>query len=80
MSDGLDRLDRTAGRGHEGASVAASFVRALQAMLRHDDADAGRHWQRCLSELPRIGGSHAQRAVVETTHAAGRLAMADHLS
>ena len=39
-----------------------------------------RHWQQCLPELPRIGGSHAQRAVVELTHSAGRLATADHLS
>ncbi len=80
LSAGLARLDRTAGRGHEGAPVAAAFVQALQAMLRCDDADAGRHWQRCLPELPRIGGSHAQRAVVEMTHAAGRLATSNHLS
>ncbi len=77
LSEGLARLERTAGRGHEGAPVAADFVRALLAMLRHDDADAGRHWPKCLRELPRIGGSHAQRAVVELTHAAGRLAMED---
>lgn len=80
LSAGLARLDRMAGRGHEGAPVAASFVQALQAMLRHDDADAGRHWQRCFPELPRIGGSHAQRAVVEMTHAAGRVATAENLS
>jgi hypothetical protein len=79
LSAGLARLDRTAGRGHEGAPVAAAFVRALQAMLQHDDVDADRQWQQCLRELPRIGGSHAQRAVVELTHAAGRMATADHL-
>ncbi len=77
LSSGLARLDRTAGRGHEGAPVAATFVQALQAMLRHDDADAALHWPQCLAELPRIGGSHAQRSVVELTHAAGRLAVSD---
>lgn len=80
LSSGWARLDMTAGRGHEGAAVAAAFARALQAMLRHDDVDAGRHWQRCLPELPRIGGSHAQRSVVEMTHAAGRLPASDSLS
>lgn len=78
LSAGLARLDRIAGRGHEGAPVAAALVQALQAMLRHDEADAGRHWQRCLPELPRIGGSHAQRAVVELTHAAARLASSEN--
>ena len=80
LSAGRARLDRTAGRGHEGAPVAAAFLRALQAMQRGDAIDAGRHWQQCLPELPRIGGSHAQRSVVELTHAAGRLASAEHPS
>jgi tetratricopeptide (TPR) repeat protein len=79
LSAGRARLDRSAGRGHEGAPVAAAFVQALQAMLRHDDAEARRHWQQCLTDLPRIGGSHAQRAVVELTHAVGRLASSDQL-
>ena len=73
----LDRLDRIAGRGHEGAPVAAAFVLALQAMQRRDDAAADRHWRQCLPALPRIGGSHAQRSVVEMTHAAGCLASWD---
>jgi tetratricopeptide (TPR) repeat protein len=74
LQAGLARLDRTASRGHEGAPVVADFVRALMA-LQHGDADAAqRHWQQCLPELPRIGGSHAQRSVVELTHAAGHLA------
>jgi tetratricopeptide (TPR) repeat protein len=80
LSDALARLEATAGRGHEGAPVAAAFVRALQALLRRDGAQADRHWQQCLPGLPRIGGSHAQRAVVEMTHAAGHLPIADHLS
>jgi len=79
LSAGLARLDRAAGRGHEGAPVAAAFVQALQAMLRDDAVDAGRYWQQCLPELPRIGGSHAQRAVVEMTHAAARLATSEQV-
>ncbi len=43
-------------------------------------AEAGAHWPQCLPELPRIGGSHAQRSVVELTHAAGRLATSDRLA
>jgi tetratricopeptide (TPR) repeat protein len=70
---GLARLQRSAARGHEGAPVAAAFVQALMS-LQHGDADAARHhWQSCLPQLARIGGSHAQRAVVELTHQAGRL-------
>ncbi|MEO7855244.1 MAG: hypothetical protein ABIR94_23780 [Rubrivivax sp.] len=73
LAAGLARLDKSAARGHEGAPVAAAFVHALMAM-RQGDADAAqRHWQQCLPELPRIGGSHAQRAVVELTHQTGRL-------
>lgn len=78
LSAGWARLEKTAGRGHEGAPVAAAFVRALHAMLRRDEADAGLHWRQCLPELPRIGGSRAQRAVVQMTYAAGRLATSDH--
>lgn len=70
---GLARLDQSAARRHEGAPVVTAFIHALMAM-RQGDADAAqRHWQQCLPELPRIGGSHAQRAVVELTHQAGRL-------
>jgi tetratricopeptide (TPR) repeat protein len=65
----LGRLDKAAGRGHQGAMVAATFVRALAALRRGDAEAADRCWQQCLPELPRIGGSHAQRAVVELTHA-----------
>jgi tetratricopeptide (TPR) repeat protein len=73
LAAGLARLDKTAARGHQGAPVAAGFVSALRALCR-DDADAARpHWQQCLPQLPRIGGSHAQRAVVELTHQAGHL-------
>lgn len=70
------RLDTVAARGHAGATVAAAFVQALLALRQGDVDTAQRHWQRCLPELPRIGGSRAQRSVVELTHQAGRLATA----
>jgi hypothetical protein len=76
LAAGLARLDKTAARGHEGAPVAAAFVAALRAMCRGDADGAQHHWAQCLPQLPRIGGSHAQRAVVELTHQAGRLAQA----
>jgi tetratricopeptide (TPR) repeat protein len=67
---GLQRLGAIAGKGHEGAPVVAAFVRALLAQQGGDSQAAERNWQYCLTELPRIGGSHAQRAVVELSHAA----------
>ena len=73
LAAGLQRLEQSAARGHDGAPVVATFIHALMA-TRQGDADAAqRHWHQCLQELPRIGGSHAQRAVVELTHQAGRL-------
>ena len=76
LAAGLARLNKTAARGHQGAPVAAAFFHAPTAM-RQGDADATqRHWQQLLPQLPRVGGSHAQRAVVELTHQAGRLAQA----
>jgi hypothetical protein len=74
LAAGLARLGKVTARGHEGAAVAAAFIQALMAMRRGDADAAQGHWQRCLQQLPRIGGSHAQRAVVELTHQAGRLA------
>ncbi len=74
LADGMARLDRVAGRGHEGAPVAIAFIRALLAMSTGDAGAAQLHWQHCLPELARIGGSHAQRAVVELTCEAARLA------
>ena len=79
LSAGLARLEQTARRGHEGAPVAAAFIRVLQAMQRGDAAEAGAHWPQCSAQR-RIGGSHAQRSVVELTHAAGRLATSDRLA
>lgn len=73
LAAGLARLYPIAARGHEGAPVAVAFIQALMAMRQGDGDAAQRHWQQCLPELPRIGGSHAQRAVVTLTHQAGRL-------
>jgi hypothetical protein len=79
LAAGLDRLGKSDARGHKGAAVAAAFIQALVAMRQGDAEAAQRHWQQCLPELPRIGGSHAQRTVVELTHQAGRLADAPPL-
>jgi tetratricopeptide (TPR) repeat protein len=70
LQAGLHRLGAIANKGHEGAPVVAAFVRALMAQQGGDAQAAQPQWQVCLAELPRIGGSHAQRSVVELSHAA----------
>jgi len=42
-------------------------------LLRDDRVAAAQALARCCDELPRLGGSHAQRTVVEITAVAGRL-------
>ena len=76
LAAGLARLAKSSAGGHGGAAVAQAFIRALMTLRQGDAHAAQRHWQECLPELPRIGGSHAQRAVVDLTHRAGRLASA----
>lgn len=70
------RLQRAADAGSQAAPVALHWVDGLQA-LAADDADQARaHLQACVDQLARLGGSHAQRTIVERTLAALRLPQA----
>lgn len=64
------RLQTLAARGHAGAPVVEQLALALQATRDGDWASARAQLGRCVAELPRLGGSHAQRQVVQALHAA----------
>ncbi len=61
--EGLERLTR-AGRLPSG-EVAPALCAGAAALARGDYADAARALEAALADLPRIGGSHAQREVFE---------------
>ena len=69
----LRRLEILRGRGHAGAPVAVRWAQALIALLDHDRALAGDHLSACSVESVRLGGSHAQRSIVEQTRNTLRL-------
>ena len=53
--------------------MVAGWGQALQAALDGDDAAARSRFDTCCVEAVRVGGSHAQRDVIELTRAAGRI-------
>jgi tetratricopeptide (TPR) repeat protein len=61
------RLDRHAQRGHAGAPVALHWLAALRALVDGDAAAAQQALTACRRELARLGGSRAQRSVIEQT-------------
>lgn len=67
------RLQQGAQRGHEGAPVALEWTKALQALVQGDAGAARDALAACQRELTRLGGSHAQRSVVDETAAVPRL-------
>ncbi len=64
------RLRAIAGRGHGAAATALHWTAGLAALMSGDLDAAGESLAACRAELPRLGGSHAQRTVVELTHEA----------
>lgn len=64
------RLQAVARRGHAGAPLVQRLALALVATQDGDAPAAHVHLQACVAELPRLGGSHAQRQVVEQLQAA----------
>ena len=71
------RLQATARAGHDGADVARHWVRALRALVDDDKRTAIKELDCCRAELPRIGGSRAQRGIVDETRMGLRLPTAD---
>jgi hypothetical protein len=61
------RLRILADKGHAAAPVALNWTVALSAQLEGDAAAAISALRTCQREAARLGGSHAQRAVVGLT-------------
>lgn len=61
------RLQATAEKGHVGAPVALHWTAALAAVMGGDMEAAASHLRDCQAEAARLGGSHAQRTVVDRT-------------
>ena len=62
-----ERMVTLATGGHEGAAAAVHWVRALAARCQADMSTARRELAACHAQAVRLGGSHAQRTVVERT-------------
>ena len=70
LEDCERRLESLARTGHQGAEVVRHWAAALKALMDGDTPKALQQFDACRAELPRVGGSHAQRSVVENTRAA----------
>jgi hypothetical protein len=70
LEDCERRLQSMARSGHAGAVAALHWAAGLKALLDGDAPRAAEAFDACCAELPRLGGSHAQRSVVEETRAA----------
>ena len=67
------RLESLSKSGHEGAAVVRDWAAALSALMNGNTSEALKHFDACRAELPRVGGSRAQRSIVEETSGALRL-------
>ena len=79
LQQGLQRLHRMADAGHAGAVTAGHWVNALTALCSGQSEDHGAastSFEACRNEAARLGGSHAQRTIIDRT-AAAMLAPAD---
>jgi tetratricopeptide (TPR) repeat protein len=71
------RLQSIARTGHAGAEAVVHWAAGLRALVDGDKATALSAFDKCRAELPRLGGSHAQRGIVEETMSALRLPAAE---
>jgi hypothetical protein len=69
----VQHLESISESGHAGAPVALRWAQALIALLDRDSALAQEHLDACCEDSVRLGGSHAQRSVIEQTRNALRL-------
>ncbi len=82
LQQGQQRLQRMADAGHAGAFTASHWLSALTALCSgqiEDQAAARASFDACRSDAARLGGSHAQRTVVDRSAADMRLPT-DHLT
>ena len=73
LAASVQRMQASAAAGHEGGRVVSQWGQALLALLDHDDGTARGLLDTCSAEAVRLGGSHAQREVIELTRAAMRI-------
>jgi hypothetical protein len=73
LEECIRRLESSARAGHEGAAVVRHWAVGLKALVDGDTPQALKEFDACRAELPRIGGSHAQRGIVNETWGALRL-------
>ena len=66
----LQRLEKISERGHGGAPVAMRFAQGLIAMIDGDNGAAREHLTASNVNAERLGGSHAQRQIVDQTQQA----------
>jgi hypothetical protein len=68
---GLDhvnqRLQAAADKGNAAAPIALHWTAALVGMMDGDRRAASEHMRLCNAEAARLGGSHAQRTVIDRT-------------
>jgi len=69
LDAGTTRLRAIADKGHAAAPAALHWNAALAALMAGDIAVAKSELRACSAESVRLGGSHAQRTVVELTQA-----------
>ena len=61
------RLQAAIERGHQGAIPVHCWAKAMQALLDSDQTAAKAHMDACARVVVQIGGSHAQRSIVDAT-------------
>ncbi len=67
LAQGHNRMQALAQAGHGGGPVLMAWIEGLRAMLQGDRAAAGQALANCHAQAVRIGGSHAQRTVIDLT-------------
>lgn len=67
LDAGARRLQAAAENGHQGAGPALYWTKALQALVNADQVAAREHLEACRRGVVRVGGSHAQRSIVDGT-------------
>lgn len=67
------RAEAIGQRGHEGSAVLVHWTRGLMGLLDGDESSAREHLNACAQGAVRLGGSRAQRDIVEQTRRALRI-------
>ena len=67
VRDVRQRLQEVADKGHPAAPIALRWTAALAAIVGGDRRAARENLRLCHAEAARLGGSHAQRSVVDRT-------------